>query len=278
MGSPVVDTPLCVVHGEGADETFLRRLLALDVCIDGRAQGSGESAHTLQLRYARHCWVFELPGTRARIAVDFAAAGFPARLRASKVAAEGVVRAVRGRNSAVTPLLVLDATAGFGRDALLLAAAGCEVHLCERLPLLALLLEHALAAAARCDQPELRAAATRCSSLRSGDSVPAMQNWRGSKPDIVYLDPMYSASAATGRQGLKRSAAVNKQMRALQCIDALYAPRLSPSEPAALLETALQLARQKVVVKRPPAAAALAGRIPASSISSKAVRFDVYPV
>ena len=44
-----------------------------------------------------------------------------------------------------------------------------------------------------------------------------------------------------------------------------------------LINLALQLATEKVVVKRAAKAAALADIQPASSISGKAVRFDVYP-
>lgn len=254
-------------------------MLALEACRPLETLAVGQRGDVLQLRLRNESWQFLLPGERTRVQTGFSDSNFLRRLQPRNVAAEACVRAVRGRVPASQTQLVFDATAGFGRDAMLLAAAGLDVVLCERLPLLGLLLADALQRA-RAAAPELLArAAARCRLVRQGpcDSLVVMREWQGQAPDVIYLDPMYSASQADGKRGLKRSALVNKQMRALQCIDDLYAPRLAGTDPARLLDLARQLAAGKVVVKRPPAAPPLAGQTPASCIETKSVRFDVYP-
>ena len=45
-----------------------------------------------------------------------------------------------------------------------------------------------------------------------------------------------------------------------------------------MIEAALALAKSKVVVKRAPGAEWLGGLKPASSLTGKATRFDIYPV
>ena len=61
--------------------------------------------------------------------------------------------------------LIWDATGGLGRDAFVLADLGCEVTLCERVPVLAWLLDQALQAAAVSGVDQVRAAAERMSVL-----------------------------------------------------------------------------------------------------------------
>jgi len=165
---------------------------------------------------------------------------------------------------------------------MLLAASGCQVVLAERVPLLAHLLQQALAAAGTYADVAIAAAAQRCRVL-PGDSLQSMRAWTGSEPQVVYLDPMYADSAATGRRGLKTSAAVNKNMRLLQLLNDIYQAsynsepgQVAASADAELLAAARQLATARVVVKRPPAAAPLAASKPSSSLVGKAARFDVY--
>ncbi|MBT8148318.1 MAG: class I SAM-dependent methyltransferase, partial [Gammaproteobacteria bacterium] len=142
--------------------------------------------------------------------------------------------------------------------------------------------EHALASASAGVEPTVAAAAQRCRVL-AGDSLACMRSWQGSAPGVVYLDPMYAASAASGSSGLKTSAAVNKNMRLLQLLSEIYQANYlgELGEPQAtsaveLLAAARQLATVCVVVKRPPAAPPLAASKPSSSLSGKAARFDIY--
>ena len=81
---------------------------------------------------------------------------------------------------------VLDATAGLGTDAYVLAAAGCRVVMCERHPVAATLLLDALSRA-RSAGGELAATAARM-SLRVCDARSLLP---GTRFDVIYLDPMF---------------------------------------------------------------------------------------
>lgn len=168
---------------------------------------------------------------------------------------EPLLRAV-GVKGARRPSVV-DATAGLGQDAALLARAGCRVTMLERSAVVAALLEDALARA-RCD-PALWELVGRL-ELRGGDALtilPALP-----PPDVVYLDPMYPER---GKRAKKRKAM--RLFRALVGDD---------PDAVALLEAALAAARERVVVKRPAKGEPLGGRKPQASLAGTTVRFDLY--
>lgn len=186
--------------------------------------------------------------------VAFAADGVSARrYRQVGAANEGLLRAIgarRGRRPGV-----IDATAGLGRDALLMAAAGCRVTMVERSPILAAMLRHALAHPAA----EFRETIGRL-SLHQGDALeclPALPT-----AEVIYLDPMYAAVSRRARQA--------REMEILQRL--LGTDR----DPGALLATALSAAGQRVVVKRPRKADVTEGRAPDHRIEGRSTRFDVY--
>lgn len=155
---------------------------------------------------------------------------------------------------------VLDATAGLGRDAFVLAALGCHVDMIERSPVVAALLDDGLGRAST--DMALRTWLPEKMHLYHGLSYDLLTHWQGEQPDVVYLDPMFPHR--------KKSALVKKEMR-------LFQQLLGPDEDAdGLLIPALSLAKQRVVVKRPDAAPWLDEREPNMAISSKKHRFDVY--
>ncbi|HEY8332105.1 MAG TPA: class I SAM-dependent methyltransferase, partial [Pseudomonas sp.] len=155
---------------------------------------------------------------------------------------------------------VLDATAGLGRDAFVLASLGCEVSLIERQPLIAALLEDGLARAAR--DPEVAAIVAHM-QLLTGNAVALMGAWQGEPPQVIYLDPMFPHR--------DKSALVKKEMRLFRPLvgDDLDAP--------ALLEAALALASHRVVVKRPRKAPCIDGAKPSYQLEGKSSRYDIYP-
>ena len=211
------------------------------------------------------------------VAIDFTDSKMRSRIKPGNLAGEYVVRAVLGRKKAAQTLTVVDATAGFGQDAFLLAAAGCQVTMIEQLPLLQFLLRQALAIDTQ-GNSEVREVLTRL-QLQSGNSIDLMRNWQQARPDIVYLDPMY-AQPEMGAAGLKKSAAVKKNMAFLQLLSAGYAHQHGEADlyGNGMLTVALTLALRKVIVKRAPNADWLDNIKPASSITGKAARFDIYPV
>ena len=209
---------------------------------------------------------------KTTVGIDFFLPSFYSRLSRQSFDKENVVRAVKGRNKIDPCLSVLDATAGFGYDGFLLANAGYQVTMVEKIPLLAFLLEQAIQRVA-CSEDAIADIESRI-NFYEGDSVTVMQNWQGPRPAVIYLDPMYSAAEKELKRGLKKTAAVKKNMAFLQQV----ASHNSEAEDQVLFDTAIKTAKYKIVVKRAPGAEYLAGQKPSSSIEGKSARFDIYPL
>ena len=183
------------------------------------------------------------------------------RIRRDRLGRELLVRAARVKG--VEAPVAVDATAGLGEDALLLAAAGFEVFLFESDPVIAALLADSLRRASSSNAPALREAAARM-RIAGGDSVrglPALARELPAPPDVVYLDPMFPER--------RKSAAVKKKF---QLIHHLERPC---EDEGALLQAALEAQPRKIVVKRPLKGAVLAGVKPSYSLAGKAIRYDV---
>ncbi len=182
------------------------------------------------------------------------------RLSQRNLAGELLVKAakVKGDRSTMT---VVDATAGFGEDSLLLAAAGFHVVMYECNETIAALLEDALERAA--DHPVLGPVVARMELIR-GDSIAAMRAMT-TPPDVIYLDPMFPQRT--------KSAAVGKKFQLLHLLEAPC-----PNEEE-LLAAAVAAHPRRIVIKRPLKGAWLAGVKPDFSMSGKAVRYDgIVPV
>lgn len=198
-------------------------------------------------------------GAPGPVAVDFGSAGMRHRRHAG--ARELLGRAVgqAGNNT----LRVLDATAGLGTDAFVLADQGSAVVLCEREPVIAEMLRSGLQVAASSGDPWLMSVAQRM-SLYPGDArALAPEHLRD--VDVIYLDPMFPPR--------RKSAAVKKEMALFHT---LLARAIDPQDADALLLWALRQGAARVVVKRPAKAPCLGAQQPSHAISGKAVRYDVY--
>lgn len=171
-----------------------------------------------------------------------------------------VAKAV-GLQKTRTTLHVLDATAGLGQDAFVLASLGCRVTLFERNPVIHALLADGLARAAL--NVDCAPIAERM-SLKQGSSL----QWLGSvgpdSADVIYLDPMFPHR--------DKSALVKKEMQVFRTVVG------DDDDSAALLEAALECATYRVVVKRPRKAPAIAGPEPATRVEGKSSRYDVYSI
>lgn len=187
------------------------------------------------------------------------------RLKKSNLEREFLVKAsrIKGLSAADGQLRAVDATAGFGEDSLLLAAAGYNVELYEYDPVIAALLRDALRRAAQSGDDALSDAVSRM-DLREGDSVSAMRAMTGSKepPDIVLLDPMFPER--------RKSALVKKKFQLLQQLESPCAG----ADESELLEAAEAAGPRRIIIKRPLKGPYLAGRRPGYSITGKAVRYD----
>lgn len=182
-----------------------------------------------------------------------------ARLRyraGSAIKGQNIAKAV-GVKGEVRPS-VLDATAGLGKDAYLLASLGCRVSMLERSPLVHALLADGLTRASIVSG-ETGAILSRM-NLRSGDFLalqPAAEQF-----DVVYLDPMFPPR--------RKSAKVKKDMALLQQL-------LGHQEDGAeLLEHARQIAKKRVVVKRAKLSAQLGTVKPDIEFKGSSSRYDVY--
>lgn len=154
-------------------------------------------------------------------------------------------------------LTAVDATAGLGEDALLLAAAGFVVTLFERDPTIATLLRDALDRAQ--EVPALQETVARM-TLVEGDSIQGLAALPFT-PDVVFLDPMFPTR--------RKSAAVKKKLQLIQLLE-------KPCEDEqTLMAAACATGARKVIVKRPVKGPWLADVKPAYSLSGKAVRYDV---
>jgi 16S rRNA (guanine1516-N2)-methyltransferase len=108
------------------------------------------------------------------------------RLIPANLNGELLIKAAKMKGTA-NNLTAIDATAGLGEDAFLLAAFGYKLSLYERDPIISLLLQDAINRAFQ--QPDLQPIAARM-TLHFADSIPALSKVE-TPPDIVLLDPMF---------------------------------------------------------------------------------------
>lgn len=191
------------------------------------------------------------------IAVDFVEGAMAHRRKFGGGRGEAVAKAV-GIKGDYLPT-VIDATAGLGRDAFVLACIGCRVRLVERHAVVAALLEDGLKRAY--DDPEIGSFMRERMVMENVRSISEFDA-DGNMADVVYLDPMYPHK--------QKSALVKKEMRVFQH---LVGADLDSDD---LLLPAKILARRRVVVKRPDYAPFLAQAKPDFSQETKNHRFDVY--
>ncbi|MGP1958371.1 MAG: class I SAM-dependent methyltransferase [Arsenophonus sp.] len=173
-----------------------------------------------------------------------------------------------GRNEAIAKAVgikksylptVVDATAGLGKDAFVLASLGCKVQMYERNAVIAALLNDGLQRGY--SDPKIGKWLKKRMVLLHASSIEAISNI-SPIPDVIYLDPMYPHR--------KKNALVKKEMRIFQYIVG------NDEDADNLLIISITKAKHRVVVKRPSYAFPLAGISPQSTIKTKNHRFDIY--
>jgi len=188
--------------------------------------------------------------------VDFAGGAVGYRFRRGGERGHPLVRAA-GIKKGHIPSIV-DATAGLGRDAFLLASAGSTVTLLERSPEVHALLKDALARAAA-ESPELAEVIARM-TLVQGDARDRLPELR---PDVVIVDPMHPPR--------RNTALVKQEMRQLSAIVG------ADQDADELMRIALASARERVVLKWPlRAAPLLEAPKPSHQYAGKTVRYEVF--
>lgn len=187
---------------------------------------------------------------------------------------------------------VIDATAGFGHDSLILASTGAQVTMLEQQPLMALLL---LAEQQRMSaQPNWQKLMSRLHIINT-DALSYFANIKSATRltttttttdasdnnsiDVVYLDPMFPEDSYQDSKTGK-GAKVGKHMQALHHL----ASPPTISEEQQLLQSAQIIVGQhqqakksgRVIIKRPQHAPLFAHQSPDESWHNEAVRFDGY--
>lgn len=178
------------------------------------------------------------------------------RLKTNNLRNELLVKAAKIKEKNEN-LNAIDATAGLGEDSLLLAAAGFNVKLYEKNPIIATLLIDALDRAK--SLPDLAEIINRMEVIEE-NSINAMKNIN-EKVDIILLDPMFPERTKSGL--------VKKKFQILHEIET---PCNNEVE---LINAALAVNTHKVIIKRPLKGEYLAEIKPSYSIKGKAIRYDV---
>ncbi len=179
----------------------------------------------------------------------------PALLRRAAQRNQALLKACNNRRRDLHR--VGDLTAGWGRDAFILASHGQSVIMIEQHPLIFACLQYLVDIIAA-DNPE-----TPAKRMRPvfGNSLQYLADLGGEPPDCLYLDPMFPTHKSGARPG--------KELQLLQ----LLTVNLDMAE---LFTRALQVARNRVVVKRPLHAPRISEHRPDIVYREKTIRFDVY--
>lgn len=194
---------------------------------------------------------------RLELRADFSS--MLSRIKQGCLQRELLVKAAKQKH-ADHPLRAVDATAGLGEDAFLLAAAGYEVTLFEHDEWIAALLEDALRRAK--EDPRLAEYAGHM-QLRKEDSIRGMQSLEF-KPDLIYLDPMFPER--------QKSGLVKKKFQLLQKLE------LPCSQGEELFDAAKAAEPGRIIVKRMAKGPELAGKKADYSIKGKTIRYDIYRI
>ncbi len=194
--------------------------------------------------------------THPELRVDFVNGPVAHRLRFGGGRGQELPKAM-GLRAGKTPT-VIDATAGLGRDAFLLASLGATVMMIERSVDMHALLRDGMARAL--DAGGVTAEIIKRMTLIHGDAIALLPEL---SPEIVLVDPMHPPR--------NKSALVKAEMRQIRAIVGI------DDDQTRLMQTALAHASRRVVLKWPAKAAPMADIPPAShQIIGKSVRYDVF--
>lgn len=156
--------------------------------------------------------------------------------------------------------MIVDATAGLGRDAFLLASLGAQVTLIERSAEMHALLVQGMERAAR-EGGQFREIIDRMTLLKGDakDLIPELSS------EAILIDPMHPER--------KNSALVKKDLRQIRELVG------TDDDAAELVQLAIKHARKRVVLKWPAKADPIAGvQACTHQIRGKTTRYDVFMI
>jgi 16S rRNA (guanine1516-N2)-methyltransferase len=179
----------------------------------------------------------------------------PALIRRALQKNQALLKACNNKNKQIES--VWDLTAGWGKDSFILASQGQKVSMVEQNQLLASCLNYLLYIM----QKEQVGKSLQKMEIYHQNSLEFLIHHRQLAADCLYLDPMFPAH--------KSSAKPSSDLQLLQLLT-------ENQDIEALFENALEVARHRVVVKRPLHAPTLNSIKPDIVYKEKTIRFDVY--
>lgn len=179
------------------------------------------------------------------LVADFNSSSIAKRVHAGK--SQGLFKACKPKCG----MKILDATAGWGRDAAVLASFGASLLLIERNQFMHALLEDGI-------RRERLGLDLKLVFADAKEYLESLQ--KDDYPDVIYIDPMHPER--------EKSALVKKDMQILQSLIG------ADDDAQALISVALKRSSKRVVVKWPARKNPLIK--PDFSVDGKTVRFDVY--
>ena len=203
-------------------------------------------------------------GEKTSVYVDFVSGAAAHRRQFGGGRGQPVAKAVGIKGDYVPR--ILDATAGLGGDAFVLASLGCTMTMIERTPIAYLLLSDGLQ---RAQHDTHTAEIVARMALHFGDG----REWLTERAqglgalaeqdfDVVYLDPMFPEPGKRAKS--------KKSMAAFQTL-------IGGDEDAdALLAPARLIAKKRIIVKRPRHAPLMAGTRADFVFDGESTRFDGY--
>ena len=201
---------------------------------------------------------YAAPNLGKPISIDFTQGKNAHRRQFGGGRGQALAKAI-GLKKGATPTII-DTTAGYGRDAYVLATLGCTITLIERNPILAALLEDAIQRAQHNEETQAIAQRMQLIHHNATDYLTGLSPKQ--YPEVIYIDPMYPSR--------QKAALVKKEM---QLLHQLIGPDTDSVE---LLESAREIAKKRVAVKRPKSAPTIDRQKPSTTVESKNTRYDIY--
>lgn len=199
--------------------------------------------------------------TVAPTRVDFLDAGLRYR-RLTSGKSQGIAKAI-GLNKLKSPT-VLDATAGLGKDAFILASLGCTVILLERSPIIHALLEDGFHRALESTEEDVIKIINEMTLINTDakNYLEKIIAGKQDKPDVIYLDPMFPPRT--------KSAKVKKDISLLQQVLGI------DEDFDEVFKLARHCAIHRVIVKRPGKKTKDSDLKLNFQIEGKSAHFDVF--
>ena len=229
------------------DDEKLAKELGLDL-VDYSA---ADNFDFLLIRTKNHLELRQKANSSSVLVIDFLEKSLVHRKKHASLNNEAIARAVGLKTN--KNLNIIDATAGLGKDAFILASLGANITLLERSSIIAALLEDALTRAK--DKVNM--------TLVKEDAITFLNNCSlKNQPDVIYLDPMFPPKI--------KSALVKKDIKMLQTLLG------TDQDEDKLLIAALDCAKSRVVLKRPNWAKLPTAHKPHMNIYTPNYYFAVY--